>query len=199
MGALPLIDRKLRRRLIWVFLALSTVAILGVFGGMAMIFKVSTETEIVDTVEHSSVVLARSISNHLWPVHRGFVKRVPSLNPETLRARPEIDAITADLRKLIVGLPVLKVKIYNLDGVTIYSTERAQIGDLRSDNVGFVSAAMRGVPSSKYSERERFSAFSGEKYDVALVETYAPILSPGGEVVAVVELYTDVTEVAARL
>ena len=199
MGSIPLIDRKPRGRLIWIFLALSAIAFLGVFGGMALIFKVSTETEIVNSVEHSSVVLARSISNHLWPTHRGFVKRVPSLNPETLQGRPEIDQITRDLRRLIEGLPVLKVKIYNLDGVTIYSTERRQIGEIKSSNIGFVTAAVSGKPASKYSVRDKFSAFSGEKFDVAVVETYAPVRSPSGDIVAVIELYTDVTTVAGRL
>jgi signal transduction histidine kinase/ActR/RegA family two-component response regulator len=70
----------------------------------------------------------------------------------------------------------------------------SEIGEEKSNNPGFV-AALEGTVSSRISERGTFSAFSGELYDVAVVETYIPIRQKIGRIDAVFELYTDVTSV----
>jgi two-component system, sensor histidine kinase len=199
MDSARIVRPKPRKQLIWIFICLSAGTFLGMIGGMAFIFKNSAESEIVDYVEKSSVLLARSISNQLWPNHGDFVTNVPTLNVKALQSRPEIDVITKDLRSLIMGLSILKVRIYNLDGLTLYSTQRNQIGESKSRNIGFVAAAIRGVPNSRYSMRDQFSAISGEKFDVAVVESYVPVHGADGKIKAVFEIYTDVTNTAARL
>ena len=78
-------------------------------------------------------------------------------------------------------------------GLTVYSSELGQIGEDKSRNPGFLIAVGQGVPASKLSRRDSFSAFSGEVYDRALVETYILVRSDGGQVDAVFELYSDVT------
>lgn len=59
------------------------------------------------------------------------------------------------------GVEVLKVKIYDLSGLTAFSTEAAQIGDDKSGNAGFLSAR-RGHVVSELSHRDTFSAFEQE-------------------------------------
>ena len=103
------------------------------------------------------------------------------------------------MKELTTKLSVLKVKIYNVDGLTIYSSEPSQMGADKSKNQGFLSAALRGTPTSKLSNRDSFSAFSGIVYDRNLVETYIPILGIEGQIDGVFELYTDVTPLVAQI
>ncbi len=103
------------------------------------------------------------------------------------------------MRNLKAGLPVLKVKIYNLDGRTIYSSEPGQIGADKSNNQGFMKAAQKGIPASDKSFRETFSPFSGEVLNRDVVESYLPIWGDDDAVEGVFELYTDVTPLVTMI
>ena len=72
-------------------------------------------------------------------------------------------------------MPVLKIKIYNLEGLTVYSSQAAQMGDDKSENPGFLMARDQLRPASKLSFRDSFSAFSGAVEDRDLVETYVAV------------------------
>jgi len=38
----------------------------------------------------------------------------------------------ATIKALIYGLPILKIKIYTLDGLTVFSTDPKQIGEIKT-------------------------------------------------------------------
>ena len=97
------------------------------------------------------------------------------MDGDALRARPETRELDAALRTLTTGLPVLKVKIYDLDGLTVYSSQPSQMGTDKSNNLGFLQSARDGNPASKLSYRDTFSAFSGTVQNRDLVESYLPI------------------------
>ena len=103
------------------------------------------------------------------------------------------------MQTLTAGTPVLKVKIYDFDGLTVYSSDAGQIGDDASENRGFVEAVREGTPASKLSNRDTFRAISGVVEDRDLVEIYIPIRSAEGEIEGVFELYTDVTPLIGRV
>jgi hypothetical protein len=69
---------------------------------------------------------------------------------------------------------VVKIKVYNLEGVTVFSTELAQIGESKLDNAGFL-AARSGVVASELTHRETFSAFEQEISDRDVFSSYVPI------------------------
>ena len=103
------------------------------------------------------------------------------------------------MKTLTTGLPVLKVKIYNLDGLTVYSSEPSQMGADKSENPRFLSAAHKGAPASSLTYRDTFSAFSSMVYDREVVETYIPVRGAEGRIEGVFELYSDVTPLMARI
>lgn len=155
--------------------------------------------QVVAMGERGNVALAQLFANSLWPRFSPYVKSVSGLSGDALRERSETSLIFQASSRLAKDLPVLKLKIYDLSGLTVFSSEPNQIGEDKSDNVGYMSVASGGGPASKLSQRGKFSAFSGVMSDVALVETYVPVRNDEGQLEGVFELYSDVTPMVQRI
>ncbi|MEE9250063.1 MAG: PAS domain S-box protein [Alphaproteobacteria bacterium] len=177
----------------------SAVAIVAVTVVLAVFFRQHEMAGLIASAENQNVVLSQAFANTIWPRFSSYVTTVSEVDGDTLRARPETRQIHEALVTLAAGLPVLKIKIYNLDGLTIYSSQPGQIGADKSNNPGFMASARDGRPASKLSLRDTFSAFSGEVENRSLVESYLPIRRDDGTVEGVFELYTDVTPAVARI
>ena len=177
----------------------SAVALIAVTFALVYLYRDNAMEELVVSAEGQNLTLARSFANILWPRFSDYVMTVTDTDGDKLRARPETAEIDEAVRSLTAGLPVLKVKIYNLDGRTIYSSQPSQIGADKGDNPGFQKSARAGKPASKFSLRETFSAFSGTVMNRDLVESYLPIWGADDAIEGVFELYTDVTPLVAMI
>lgn len=174
------------------FVVTSVAAIVAVAVMMAVLWQYQVG-HLVAFAESQNVALARSMANTLWPRYSAYVASAAQLSPDALKARPETREIAAALKTMSTGLPILKVKIYNMHGLTVFSSEPGQIGEDKSNNPGFFAAARQGRAASKLTFRGSFSTFEGVVHDRDLVESYLPIQRGDGPVEGVFELYTDVT------
>ncbi len=163
-----------------------------------VLYRNSAIEEVVVSAESHNVALARSLSNTVWPDFRTYITTVEEQDGDRLRNRSETSELHRRVKELTRGLPVLKIKIFRIDGLTVYSSQASQIGEWK-ENAGFQRAAEDGKPASKHSYRNTFSAFSGEMQNRDLVESYIPIEGPDGRVEAVMEVYSDVTLAMARV
>ncbi len=177
----------------------SSVAIVTVTFVLVAFYRENAVNELVVAAESQNVALARSFANTVWPIFSSYVMSVSEKDGDALRARSETREINEALTTLTSGLPVLKVKIYNLDGLTVYSSELSQIGADKSNNRGFLTTVREGKPASKLSFRDTFSAFSGAVENRDLVESYLPIRGNDGTTEGIFELYTDVTPLMHRI
>jgi PAS domain S-box-containing protein len=185
-------------KLIRYFSFTSAIALIVVTAVLVVAHRGSAVHELVTMAEAQNAALARSFANTIWPRFSDYVMSV-SGTPAEVRAREETRELHAALRTLTAGLPVLKVKIYNLEGFTVFSSEPAQIGQDKRNNPGFFGAAREGKLGSKLSYRDTFSAFEGSVQNRDLVESYLPVRGRDGTVEAVFELYSDVTPVMGRI
>jgi signal transduction histidine kinase/CheY-like chemotaxis protein len=95
------------------------------------------------------------------------------------------------VRRFSKGTDIVKIKIFNLSGLTVYSSEADQIGEFKSNTPGFLQAAW-GKSFSETVFRETFNGMDGVTHDNHLISSYVPI-EQDGNVEAVVEVYTDRT------
>ncbi len=151
--------------------------------------------DLVAVAEKYNVSLARLLSNTMW---QEFVPILETGEPGPAKT-DEIERLDGVLRRLTANLSVLKVKIYNRDGLTIYSSEHAQIGELQPDDKGLSLALDLNMPQSELSRKDSFSTFSGEVFNLDLIETYVPVTNQAGDTVGIFEIYSDVTEIRDRI
>ena len=91
------------------------------------------------------------------------------------------------------GLQLVKLKIYDRSGLTVFSTDLAQVGEDKRDNPGLLQA-LGGEVVSAITHRDRFDAMEGTLVDRDLIASYVPVSGvAGGPVQAVFEVYGDVT------
>lgn len=108
-----------------------------------------------------------------------------------------LESTDSAIRSFMFGTDIMKVKIYAMNGMTVYSTERKQIGEDKHDNTGFQSAA-QGIPGSQITHRGTFSSIDGDVFDKDLVASYIPIRNTSGLIIGVAEIYTDRTPVLGK-
>ena len=156
--------------------------------------------QLIEMGESKNVTVAHAFANSQWATLMSFVNSVSGLEGETLAKHSAVSSLQESLVNQIGGSEVLKVKIYNLDGLTLFSTETGQIGEWQDENPGFI-AARNGDVISTLTSRDRFNAFDRALEDRSLISSYIPLRrTPQSTTVeGVFELYSDVTPLLERI
>lgn len=96
-------------------------------------------------------------------------------------------------------VPVLKVKVYNRNGIVVYSTDASEIGEDARPNQGFQSA-IRGVAVSSKVDPDHINEFDQVVEIDNLHQQYVPIVNPDtDEPIGVFETYLDINGIVASV
>ena len=186
-------------RLVRYFTLASLAAFLAVVVLLALVQRNIAIGNMISQAQSNNVDLARTFANSLWDDFRPFVLEAGAADPGSLPEAPQQIELRRQVLDLMRGLSVVKVKVYDLAGLTVFSTDSTQIGENKHDNAGFISARGGGV-ASELTHRDAFSAFEETIEDRDVLSSYIPIVNPrSGLLEGVFEIYTDVTPFLADI
>jgi diguanylate cyclase (GGDEF)-like protein len=175
------------------------VAVIAVTVALSWFYRRLAFDALVETETRANVALTKAFANSIWPSYAAFVGQAGTLPAADLPQRDEIRQLRRDLKLLAQGLDVVKVKVYDTRGLTVFSTDARQIGQDKRANTGF-RAALGGTAASEITYRDHFDAWEGEIADRNIIATYVPVrIQEAAPVEAVMEVYSDVTPLVAKL
>ena len=108
---------------------------------VVVVYQSHQAATLLRVAEDQNATLARSFANTVWARYAHYLSSLGYLPGDVIRAWPETADLDRQLRQITKGLPVLKIKIFNLDGLTIYSSEWAQIGESQKHQPGVLEGA----------------------------------------------------------
>ena len=189
-----------RFRLVPYFSVASLVAFVFVTLLLAILYRQTAINDLVSLRESNNIALTQAFANSLWPEFIPLAEEAPDLTLEELRNHPEIARLDEAVTSQMAGLSVVKMKVYDLDGLTIFSTEPEQIGEDKSENPGFLTALGGGV-ASELVHKDTFNAFESVIEDRDIVESYVAVRNGtiDGPIEGVIEVYDDVTALLQRI
>jgi signal transduction histidine kinase/ActR/RegA family two-component response regulator len=163
--------------------------------------------ELVRQAEQSNVNLARAFANGLAEPYEVVTAVAPDSDAAALRSDPSVERLRQRVAQATFGLSIVKVKLYNRQGLTVFSTDPAQIGENYSAKPIF-QRSLAGAIESEFNYRDQFGAihgFFGAIHgfisDRSLLSSYVPLRRPQPQapIDGVFEIYTDVTDLLAAV
>lgn len=191
--------------------AKSPTSIAGLLGlliaaGVAVHFFLSSEIHnqleraVVEASEAANEDLTQLFINDLYDAIEPSIRLSSNLGAQNDRLDDaDYQRIDERIRAFMLGTDFLKIKLYNLKGITLYSSDPNQLGADYSQNQGFISA-LRGGTFSVSELRAEFGGYSGVVYDRDVISSYVPIRrtvegsSSGGRIIGIAEIYADRTD-----
>jgi len=186
-------------KLLRYFSLTSFVSVVIVAAILGVLYRELAIHSLVTMGESNNRAVTRVLANSVWPKLVPYLATADTLPNERLSEHPEREMLTETLTTLLRGLSVAKVKVYDMGGRTVFSTDPKQIGEDKSGNAGF-QGARSGAVTSELTHRDEFSGFEGVIENADLLSTYIPVRRRSdGAIGAVFEVYDDVTPFLARI
>lgn len=150
--------------------------------------------------ESNNVNLTRVFANTLWASHfSALLEESRDTLSSNLKSISRIQEIHREVVALMRGSSTYKIKVYDTEGRTIYSSEQAQIGEDKRSNPGFIGA-LEGLTRTELVHKEKFSAFEQVVENRDLIQSYIPQYHANNpKPIGVFEIYSDVTPLLAEI
>jgi len=158
-----------------------------------------TVDNLLKSEERNNITLTQLVSNSVWPRFSEFINSASNLSAQEILDHPLTQELDDYLSEQVNGLDVVKIKIYNLSGLTVYSSDLSQIGKSKSKHASFL-AAKNGQVVSKLSFRDKIYAQKEFIHDRNIIASYVPVRSGNSKnVEGVIEIYKDVTIIFSEI
>lgn len=185
-------------RLTRTFSLLSLLSLLVITPLMAHFYRMVALDSLIQIQNEANEDLTRAFANSLWVKHQGYFDDMSSRKQLDPASAPVPAILFSDVKQLMSGSRVLKVKIFNQAGLIIFSTDVSQLGQQRIEYPGFKSA-ISGDTVSELGFREEFLRFDVRLYDREVLSSYLPVFDNNRNIIGVFEIYRDVTDLIADM
>src|SRR5438093_391291 len=116
-------------RLLRYFSLTSLVSIVAVAAALGWFYRDAALRSLIAMGESNNKALTGVLANSLWPRLQPYLAAADTLPIGELKSHPGRAELATALRDHVRGLTVAKVKVYDLRGRTVFSSEAKQIGD----------------------------------------------------------------------
>ncbi len=164
---------------------------------LGIVYRDQSVRDLISQGEQQNETLTRAFANSIWSEYSPFLSMTQQFSNEELRKHTHTIQLQKKAIAQMRGSSALKVKIYDLQGRTVFSTDAAQIGKDKSESTGF-KTALAGDTLSQLGHRDTFKALAGSLNDRNVLSSYVPIVR-NSQVAGVFELYNDVTPLVQRI
>jgi len=158
-------------------------------------FRFASNQYLLEGAEKENVALSQVLVERIWPQFEPYIEQASKMDSAELMVQSIYRDTYQKTLDAIKGLGVLKVKIFDLNGKTVFSTDPDQLGDQKPANYGGSKVSKTGEPITEISHRKTFNGIHGPLENIWTVSSYLPIReSVGHEIKGVFEVYYDATD-----
>lgn len=190
-----------RFQLLPYFSIASLAAFVSVTVALISLYRNKSIALLLEMGQQQHLTLTTVLSRSLWEDLQPLVEPDASHpSPPSASRERSIVQLNRKIQQQTEGLSVVKVKLFNLEGRTVFSTEPGQIGTENSHYRGFVEAKS-GELVTQLKHRSVTSETSTQSDRRNLISSYVPLRHKNGtgEILGVFELYSDVTPLYRRI
>lgn len=180
------------------FSTLSLVLILLAAAVLGPLYRQLSLGEMRSMAESRNLAMAHIFENALRQSLDGALAASVGVDGSSIPLPPDNPGLREQVVKLMHDSGIVKVKLYNRLGVAIFSSDRAQAGEVRLDHPGF-RQAMNGQVVSSLLHREQLEALEGRRSDIDVFASYIPLPGADRSIEGVLELEQDLTPHTAAL
>lgn len=180
------------------FSTVSFILIVLAAGVLGPLYQRLSLLQMQNLAESRNIAMAQVFQNSLHTQLESLISDAVGRDFHSGQVTDDILQLQATVHDLMRDTSVIKVKVYNRLGSTIFSTDARQIGDSQLQNPGF-RAAISGLVTSELIHRNTIDAFEGQLVEVDVLSSYIPILGKEHAVEGAFELYQNVTPFVTQL
>ena len=177
--------------------------------GVSWMYRLVAFEDLRKLTQENTITLTKTLANVIWPQISNIIA-VTDNHPEgshdhNAHTRHTLSMLSTMLDEpivdLIKGTNVLKIKIFNSSGLTVYSTDPSQIGKLMPpDYLGNVANKENRVISQDSFKSQMLTWRGDTVVDRYVVSSYLPLrYFDDYEAEGVFEIYNDVTEIYEQI
>lgn len=180
------------------FSTVSFILIVLAAGLLGPLYQKLSLQQMQDLAEGRNVAMAQVFQNSLRNSLDALMSDSVGRDVESITQSEEARRLHASVLELMRDTSVIRIKIYNRIGSTVFSTDASQIGESRLDNPGF-RAAISGTIASELTHRDSMNSLDGTLSEVDVLASHIPIRGKDHSVEGVFELYQDVSPFVTQL
>jgi len=178
--------RQLLRRLFVLAVASSMLVLGGSIFGIHWVYQ----RHVITNAELDAISISKSIielQSHLLLHKQQSGQQTLDIDSSSL------ESLDLALTRFLTPFHIIKIKVFDLNGNILYSTDKNLIGQQDTKNIR-LNNALRGHNDSRFVVQEKIADLKSEqRFDVDVVESYVPIFNQQGNIVGSFEIYKDVT------